>query len=153
VEAKDRSRRSFLRAALTVAAGGALLALHLSPRRKGGGDGGRILVRARAADVPEEGALVFRKEQVALLKEGGRVRALGLACTHLGCTVSVTATEIVCPCHGSAFDLSGKVLRGPADRPLPSLSLEERDGTFLVRAPGGTGLPGAARRPAGRGAA
>jgi Rieske Fe-S protein len=70
------------------------------------------------------------------VREGGRFRAMSLACTHLGCTVSVTPGELLCPCHGSAFDLRGKVLRGPADRPLPPLPVEERQGKLLVRAAG-----------------
>jgi Rieske Fe-S protein len=131
VEETGRNRRSFLRATLGAAAGLSLLSLHLAPRGKGGGSG-KVIVSARASDVPEEGALVFRKEQVALVREGGRFRAMSLACTHLGCTVTVAPDRIECPCHGSVFDLSGKVVRGPADRPLPSLRVEERRGTLLV---------------------
>lgn len=132
MEETGRNRRSFLRAALGAAAALALLALHLSPRRRAGGGGEKPLVSVAAAEVPEEGALVFREERVAVMREGGRFRALGLSCPHLGCTVTVAPDGIVCPCHGSAFDLSGKVLKGPADRPLPALRVEERNGTLRV---------------------
>jgi cytochrome b6-f complex iron-sulfur subunit len=47
--------------------------------------------------------------------------ALSLVCTHLGCTVESQADGFACPCHGSRFDLQGKVTRGPAGKPLNSL--------------------------------
>ena len=47
-------------------------------------------------------------------------------CTHVGCPISLnerTTHHLLCPCHQSTFDLtdSGKVLFGPAARPLPQL--------------------------------
>ncbi|MBI4420363.1 MAG: Rieske (2Fe-2S) protein [Gemmatimonadetes bacterium] len=48
----------------------------------------------------------------------GRFVVLSSICTHLSCTVRVEGTELRCPCHGSTFDLEGKVLLGPATRPL-----------------------------------
>jgi Rieske Fe-S protein len=42
-------------------------------------------------------------------------------CTHLGCVVNIAGAELVCPCHDSAFDREGRVLRGPAQRPLRRL--------------------------------
>jgi Rieske Fe-S protein len=44
--------------------------------------------------------------------------ALSPICTHLGCTVEIHATRIVCPCHGSTYDREGRVLQGPAERAL-----------------------------------
>jgi cytochrome b6-f complex iron-sulfur subunit len=37
-------------------------------------------------------------------------------CTHLGCVVPWNAAEnkFMCPCHGSQYDPTGKVVRGPA---------------------------------------
>lgn len=55
--------------------------------------------------------------------------AFSAICTHLGCTVLPHLTaegDILCPCHASMFDpaAGAKVLRGPANRPLPALPLE-----------------------------
>jgi nitrite reductase/ring-hydroxylating ferredoxin subunit len=43
-------------------------------------------------------------------------------CPHLGCRINRTeGGELVCPCHGSRFDLQGNVVHGPATRSLSSL--------------------------------
>lgn len=39
-------------------------------------------------------------------------------CTHLGCVPNRKENGWFCPCHGSAYDNSGRVLRGPAPRNL-----------------------------------
>ncbi len=41
-------------------------------------------------------------------------------CTHLGCAYhwEEGKGEFLCPCHTSNFSLDGKVLNGPAPRPL-----------------------------------
>jgi glycine/D-amino acid oxidase-like deaminating enzyme/nitrite reductase/ring-hydroxylating ferredoxin subunit len=55
----------------------------------------------------------------------GVVHALSSVCTHMGCQVSFNAVERSwdCPCHGSRFDIDGKVLDGPAMRPLEKRQL------------------------------
>ena len=48
------------------------------------------------------------------------VVAFGPQCTHLGCAYhwEMAQGKFVCPCHGSYFSIDGKVLDGPAPRPL-----------------------------------
>jgi ubiquinol-cytochrome c reductase iron-sulfur subunit len=66
-------------------------------------------------------------------------------CTHLGCAPqylpSVTATEVqqpwfggfFCPCHGSKFDLAGRVFRGvPAQSNLEVPPYQFLDGSSLI---------------------
>ena len=60
-------------------------------------------------------------------------------CTHVGCPISLnerTTHHLLCPCHQSTFDLadSGKVVFGPAGRPLPQLPLDVDDEGYLVAA-------------------
>ncbi|MDP9611845.1 FAD-dependent oxidoreductase [Streptomyces demainii] len=52
--------------------------------------------------------------------EEGTVHAVSATCTHLGCVVAFNAAERAweCPCHGSRFGTDGRVLQGPANRPL-----------------------------------
>ena len=55
--------------------------------------------------------------------------AVSSECTHLGCNVKHTASGFACPCHGSRFDENGRVVQGPAPRPLPwyAISLSPRE--------------------------
>jgi len=39
-------------------------------------------------------------------------------CTHLGCVPSRKPSGWFCPCHGSEYDNSGRILQGPAPRNL-----------------------------------
>lgn len=50
----------------------------------------------------------------------GGFAALSAVCPHLGCIVHWNGAENSwdCPCHGSRFDLAGKVLNGPAMQDL-----------------------------------
>ncbi len=50
--------------------------------------------------------------------------ALSLICPHLGCTVESKSDGFACPCHGSRFDLQGRLVRGPAARSLTPLRVE-----------------------------
>ncbi|MBE9015343.1 cytochrome b6-f complex iron-sulfur subunit [Chroococcidiopsis sp. CCALA 051] len=53
-----------------------------------------------------------------IVESKGAVGEYGLnaVCTHLGCVVPWNAAEnkFKCPCHGSQYDNTGKVVRGPA---------------------------------------
>jgi ubiquinol-cytochrome c reductase iron-sulfur subunit len=63
--------------------------------------------------------------------------AFSKICTHVGCPISLnerTTHHLLCPCHQSTFDLAdnGKVIFGPAARPLPQLPIEVDDEGYLV---------------------
>jgi len=64
-------------------------------------------------------AFVRGRFYLTRLADGGFL-ALSRKCTHLGCTVPWVATEnkFICPCHASAFDISGNVISAPAPRAL-----------------------------------
>ncbi len=58
-------------------------------------------------------------------------------CTHVGCPISLWEQQthhLLCPCHQSTFDLAdnGKVIFGPAHRPLPQLPLALDDEGYLI---------------------
>lgn len=77
-----------------------------------------------AADVPAGEARVVRRglERTGVHRDdAGALHAVSMRCTHLGCLVRFNAAERTwdCPCHGSRFDVDGRVLAGPAVAPLP----------------------------------
>lgn len=58
-------------------------------------------------------------------------------CTHVGCPISLWEQQthnLLCPCHQSTFDLAhnGKVVFGPAARPLPQLPMAVDDEGYLI---------------------
>jgi len=65
----------------------------------------------------------------------GDVTVFSPVCTHLGCYYSWdNATgHFECPCHGSVFSPGGKVLGGPAPRPLDTLPHKIENGVLFVR--------------------
>jgi Rieske Fe-S protein len=62
-------------------------------------------------------------------------------CTHQGCRLVLDAgdTELMCPCHGATFGLSGAVLRHRLSfrlTALPRLAVRELGDVIQVFAPG-----------------
>lgn len=58
-------------------------------------------------------------QRVCIVREGEKMCAISITCTHLGCIVAPSATGFACPCHGSRFDQDGNVTGGPAPKALP----------------------------------
>jgi len=79
---------------------------------------------------------------ILMKNSDGSLTALSLLCTHVCCECSYdpTANQIYCPCHGSVFDTTGSVLRGPARTPLPSIKLRvDAAGLVYAESLNGTG--------------
>lgn len=130
METADKSRRNFIIKIILLAGSLGFLGKFLHPQVS---KQRRLLVSVKKTEIPISGALVYREARVALMRHGnGEPYALSLLCTHLGCLVTVNEERISCPCHGSQFDLQGKVLKGPAARPLARFLVEERDGMVKV---------------------
>jgi menaquinol-cytochrome c reductase iron-sulfur subunit len=102
------------------------------------------------ADFPD-GMKFLPEQRLFVFREGKVFHAVSAVCTHLGCTVRAEAlpqpeTAVVggaelrlthrfaCPCHGSKYTGDGKVLGGPAPRPLAwfELSVSPDDGQLTV---------------------
>lgn len=140
------SRRTVTRGAATVLAGGVVgwaaarvSALSRPPAAAaaansyGPAAGSAGTPLAREDQVPDGGGVVLGAAGVVLTRTpGGEVHAFSATCTHQGCTVgSVADGRISCPCHGSQFDAAtGEVLRGPATRPLPPVTVVVRNGVI-----------------------
>jgi nitrite reductase/ring-hydroxylating ferredoxin subunit len=78
---------------------------------------------------------------VLLVRSGDRVFAIGNRCTHQGAPldrgpvkVSGSLATVTCPAHGSVFGLeNGKVLRGPAMKPVDAYETRVVEGMVEVR--------------------
>ncbi|HSM82242.1 MAG TPA: FAD-dependent oxidoreductase [Nodosilinea sp.] len=69
-----------------------------------------------------EGKLVTHKgsKVAAYRDDSGQLHTVSAVCPHLGCIVAWNQAETSwdCPCHGSRFSCDGKILHGPAVKPL-----------------------------------
>lgn len=124
----NRSRRKFIGTLILFLVGLFPLGKFLTPRVRPK----KVLLSVAKTELPVHGALVFKEARVAIIREKDDVYALNLVCTHLGCTINVTPTAFVCPCHGSSFDRQGRVLKGPANRQLLRYRVEDRGDYFAV---------------------
>lgn len=77
----------------------------------------------------------LEKENVFVFRDAEGLYAVSAVCTHLGCIVGRSPEGFACPCHGSRFDPTGKVVGGPAPRALPWLEVSRAaDGQLVVLA-------------------
>lgn len=67
------------------------------------------------------------KRAGAYKSESGEFIIIDTTCTHMGCELNWNGVEKSwdCPCHGSRFSLTGKVLNGPAKKDLPKVHVDE----------------------------
>lgn len=76
------------------------------------------------------------EHRVALFRIGTDVYAIGDRCSHAEASLSegeVFDTEVECPRHGSAFDLtSGAVINLPATKPVPVYDVKVEDGMVYL---------------------
>ncbi len=72
------------------------------------------------ADI-SQGVTFFKS--VIINKNGKELKILSSKCTHLGCKINnLEDDKLICPCHGSQFNLNGNVIKGPATASLRILS-------------------------------
>jgi len=70
----------------------------------------------------------------AVQQQAGDLVVFSPICPHLGCGFRWNAEDhkFHCPCHGSVYDVTGKVLAGPAPRSLDVLPSKVEQGKLLV---------------------
>jgi thiosulfate dehydrogenase [quinone] large subunit len=88
-------------------------------------------VLATVADVPVGGAKQVKDPNTGqtdwvLQLQAGQFTAVDAKCPHQGCTVAFVSpsTGFTCPCHGSRFDATGKLLNGPATTGLTAVPVQ-----------------------------
>lgn len=92
-------------------------------------------------------ALTFRRNRVdgwkiisenstvwVVKRPDNTVVAFGPQCTHLGCPYhwDERKNEFLCPCHNSLFAIDGKVVSGPAPRPLDRYDVKVEGNKLLI---------------------
>lgn len=73
-------------------------------------------------DIPEGDGKIIEDggKQVAVFNDGGSLKIFSAICPHMGCEVEWNSDERIwdCPCHGSSFEATGELIKGPAKRGL-----------------------------------
>ena len=69
-----------------------------------------------------------------VVRERDHIYAVSARCAHLGCTVNWFGDQRIfkCPCHGSEYAISGKVVHGPATKNLYQHKVVVRAGQVWV---------------------
>ena len=79
-------------------------------------------------------------ERVALVNVEGELYAVADECTHAGCSLSegdVDGRMLVCPCHGSEFDVTtGEPASPPAYEPVATYAVRVDGDDVLVQPSG-----------------
>lgn len=89
-------------------------------------EGPTLLKVGRPEDYAPGTIAVLEEQRLFIIRDPEGFRALSAICTHLRCTTGPfvppggewKVTHSRCPCHGSVFAKDGRVLQGPAPRPL-----------------------------------
>jgi Rieske Fe-S protein len=139
----DPNKRSFLRK-LWIVLGFVALAecitvvlAFLRPRKPDAkaGDYGNVIEVGSVDDFEKGSVTAFIRGQFYLtrLDEGGFL-AVSRKCTHLGCTVPWDSEKkkFICPCHSSAFNITGEVISPPAPRALDIFPVTIENGIVSV---------------------
>merc|ERR1712061_978840 len=140
---KRNTMKSLLVGALSLPIGalGLPYVLFFVPHSGGGGSGGTAAKDALGNDIKATEWLKVHRSGDRTLSQGlkgdptyivvnneSMIDNYGInaVCTHLGCVVPYNAVEkqFQCPCHGSRYDSTGKVVRGPAPLSLSLASCE-----------------------------
>ena len=94
---------------------------------------------ASLAEVPEGELRGFELPagRIAVAHVENELFALGDECTHEGCLLSEgevdeSADTVVCPCHGSVYNIIGEYIQGPAPRGMDRFPIKIQNGRVLV---------------------
>lgn len=130
---EEPTRRTIVVAGMTAGAS-VLVACSGGSSSAGGGANGSLVA---LADVPVGGAVAAKDASGAPIivaqPTAGKAVAFSAICTHMGCQVAPAGKQLNCPCHGSQYDATtGAVLRGPAPKPLPPVTVHVENGQVVA---------------------
>ena len=75
----------------------------------------------------------YKPQGIWIIRDGDRIAALNIICTHLGCIPNWLPNDrkFKCPCHGSGYAPDGINFEGPTPRPLERFRLFVEDGILI----------------------
>lgn len=90
--------------------------------------------------IPRKYTLPFNRNKLVtftdefIIVSQNETKVYSAHCTHLGCKINqMDGERFVCPCHGSEYDLNGKVIKGPAYKNLAELNSQvSEDGKTIT---------------------
>lgn len=88
-----------------------------------------------ASAVPVGGAKIYHEQALVVSQPSrGTFKCFSAKCTHQGAILAdVDKEQGHCALHGSRFDLTtGKVVQGPASRPLPEVPVKAEGGKLIA---------------------
>jgi cytochrome b6-f complex iron-sulfur subunit len=151
----DMDRRNIMNGILLGSVGAVVLglgvpyALFFVPAGSGCGGAGLVAQDALGNKVTKDGWLATHQAgdrslvqglkgdaTYLIVKEDNTLEnyALNAVCTHLGCVVpwNKAQNKFMCPCHGSQYDKTGKVVRGPAPLSLALSHMSTETGEVVL---------------------
>jgi cytochrome b6-f complex iron-sulfur subunit len=115
--------------AFRKASGGDAVTLNLEKYEELKQDGGFVVIKEVLIGDTTDNLIIVRRSETEYL-------VLSSVCRHKKCNVKYKSERqlFVCPCHGSTYNLTGKVIKGPStgDIPLYDAALS---GTQLIVSP------------------
>ncbi|MBS1516714.1 MAG: ubiquinol-cytochrome c reductase iron-sulfur subunit [Bacteroidetes bacterium] len=122
------NRRDFLKNSVkTVAFGGIILStldvkkLIASSENEISSDQTKVIKISDYPDLERNGGYAMINSKTIVIRTGtDKFTALSIVCSHKRCDVEYTGDGFECPCHGSAYSKTGKVINGPAKKNLKS---------------------------------
>jgi Rieske Fe-S protein len=131
----EMNRREFVgatAAALTVAVCGGCASQHVNP--VGPRAGGTTVDVGTLRDYPTDGATdqFAKSDGVMVVRSGDKIYATSALCTHQSCAMAVVGSRFCCPCHGTRYDLAGRVIKGPARESLAYYGISVNEQGRLV---------------------
>ena len=73
-------------------------------------------------------------DRFIIVNSNNNTKVFSSHCSHLGCKIDKMAEgKLVCPCHGSEYDMNGNVIKGPAYKNLTVVdSTISEDGKSII---------------------
>lgn len=79
--------------------------------------------------------LISQATTIVVNVDGTTIRAFTSVCTHAGCATNwqYENSRFTCTCHGSQFNTSGQVVRGPATANLAEFSVTRNGDSLTIQ--------------------